>query len=248
MPLHDWLVPVVPSAAQVPGPQVTPAAAGTQAAPLAWQAVVVQAPPGQAVAQQIPVVPEAATQKPLMQSAPLFVVVQACPLARGTMHWPPTQRKPPSVSQSTFGPHEVGQVPVATVHRYPAAQLVMPPMAHVPVPEHIPAPTALWRSAEQVPAEQDLLAGALAHMNEVASHMPVLPQPMGAASAGQADEQQILPPPAIATQAPLAQSVPAVQVPPAGLRHLPPEQVYPAAVSQPSVAVQDVAQAAPVHT
>ena len=92
-----------------------------------------------------------------------------------------------------------------------------------------------------------MLAAALAHMNVVASHIPVLPQPMGAGSAGQADEQQMLPPPAVATQAPLTQSVPAVQVPPAGLRHLPFEQVYPPAVSQPWVAVQVVAQAVPVH-
>jgi len=224
-----------------------PAATGTQAAPLAWQAAVVQAPPGQAVAQQIPVVPEVATQKPLAQSAPLLVVLQACPLALGTMHWPPTQRKPPAASQSMFVPQAVGQVPVATVHRYPAAQLVMPPMAHMPVPEHIPAPTALWRSAEQVPAEQVLPVGALAHMKDVASHMPVLPHPMGAGSAAQDDAQQMLPPPAVATQAPLAQSVPAVQAPPAGLRHLPFEQVYPPAVSHSAVDVQDVAQAVPVQ-
>jgi hypothetical protein len=65
-----------------------------------------------------------------------------------------------------------------------------------------------------------LLAEALAHMNDVASHWPVLPQPAGA-SAGQAEAQQMLPPPVDATHAPLPQSVLTEQALPAVFKHWP---------------------------
>jgi hypothetical protein len=55
-------VPAVRSGLQAPGPQVVPADTGAHAEPSVMQALVVQAPAGQAEAQQSPAVPEAATQ------------------------------------------------------------------------------------------------------------------------------------------------------------------------------------------
>lgn len=85
-------------------------------------------------------------------------------------------------------------------------------------------------------------------MNEAESQAPVLPHSALEVSAGQLEPQQILGPALVATQAPLAQSVSAAQVPPFALRHFAPEQTYPLAPSQVVAAfavVQEVAQAVP---
>jgi hypothetical protein len=127
-------------------------------------------------------------------------------------------------------------------------QAVITPGLHEPEPlQKLPA--ADWeRSAEQVTIEHTFEADALAHVPVVASQVPVLPHPRGAPSAGQVLPQQILPPPLLATQAPLAQSVSAVQVLPfpMGWMQAPPEQTYPLAqVVAAFPAVQDVAHAVP---
>jgi hypothetical protein len=82
----------VRSGLQAPGPQVVPAATGTHAEPSARQAPVVQAPAGQAEAQQRPAFPEVATQKPLSQSAPPLPVLQVCPWPFGFAHCAARQR------------------------------------------------------------------------------------------------------------------------------------------------------------
>ena len=65
------------------------------------------------------------------------------------------------------------------------------------MPEQKPALVDCLRSTEHVAAEHDLLVGAFAHVNKVASQLPVLPQPVGDGSAAHAVVQQILLPPAL---------------------------------------------------
>ena len=83
---------------------------------------------------------------------------------------------------------------MATVHRYPVVHVVVLPALQVPVPEQAPPPMAWLRSGEQVPLEHDLPIEAAAQLNDVASQTPVLPQPAGVISGGQAEAQQMLAP------------------------------------------------------
>jgi hypothetical protein len=81
------------------------------------QAFVMQASPGQAAAQQRPAVPDAATQCPLTQSAPLLSVSHVCPLIFFFTHCAFRQMYPSAPLQSLPEPQLVGHIPVETVHR-----------------------------------------------------------------------------------------------------------------------------------